>query len=350
MATTGNSLIGSVVDLLNRRLPPAWSVSIAPARAAANGTEVDGVLRVKGPGAKTARIVVEAKRQVEPRDVEYLAFRLKHSPAAEILVVAPFLSPSARQRLVEAGFGYADLTGNVRLTLSEPGLFVETHGADRNPVSSTRARSSLRGAKAGRLIRALCDVRPPYGVREMAKRAGIDAGYTSRLVDFLAREMLVTRQGRGPIATVDWPGLLRRWSQEYSAFQRDRATYYLAARGLEPLTARLRTLTFEYAVSGSWAAAQFSPVAPPRLLLLQTDAVAEVAAALDLRLADAGANVVLVKPFDPVVFARTTKHKGVVVTALSQVVADLFGAPGRGPNEAEALMQWMGEHEGVWRA
>jgi hypothetical protein len=49
------------------------------------------------------------------------------------LVVAPFLSPEVRRRLGEAGVGFVDATGNMRLSFAEPGLFIETHGAERNP-------------------------------------------------------------------------------------------------------------------------------------------------------------------------------------------------------------------------
>jgi hypothetical protein len=41
---------------------------------------------------------------------------------------------------------------------------------------------------------------------------------------------------------------------------------------------------------------------------------------------------------------------GVRGLALSQVAADLLTSPGRGPNEAEALMEWMRNNEDSWRA
>jgi hypothetical protein len=66
---------------------------------------------------------------------------------------------------------------------------------------------------------------------------------------------------------------------------------------------------------------------------------------VDFRPADAGANVAILAPFDDVVFERTSRKNGVVIAALSQVVADLLTSPGRGPNEAEALMQWMQENQ-----
>ena len=63
-----------------------------------------------------------------------------------------------------------------------------------------------------------------------------------------------------------------------------------------------------------------------------------------------GANVALALPFDPVVYERTLKKGGLTIVALSQVAADLLTSPGRGPNEAEALMEWMRENEAAWRA
>ena len=91
-------------------------------------------------------------------------------------------------------------------------------------------------------------------------------------------------------------------------------------------------------------------MAPPRLLLVYIERPRDVEKAFDLRPADAGANVALLTPFDDVVFERTSTKNGVTIAAISQVAADLLTSPGRGPNEAEALMQWMQENEDAWRA
>lgn len=155
---------------------------------------------------------------------------------------------------------------------------------------------------------------------------------------------------RGPITAVDWPALLRRWSQEYTPLERRRVAMCLAPRGLASVIEKLRTISGDYVVSGSWAASQFAPVAPPRLLLLCANRQTAVARDLQIRPTDAGANIALAIPFDDVVFERTSRKNGVTFAALSQVAADLLTSPGRGPNEAEAFMAWMSEHENVWRA
>lgn len=188
------------------------------------------------------------------------------------------------------------------------------------------------------------------GLRELAKRAGVDPGYASRVVDFLDREALITRTTRGPITNVDWRALLSRWSQEYSPFSRQGATMYLAARGIPGVIERLKKTKARYAVTGSWAAAVVAPVAAPPLLLVYVDDPGDAEKALDLRPGDAGANVAILTPFDDIVFERTTTKGGVTVAALSQVAADLLTSSGRGPNEAEALMDWMQQNECAWRA
>jgi hypothetical protein len=342
---SGNSsLVRDVVQHLSNKLPPGWRLTSTTRKL--RGRPVDALLRIRGPASNSASILVEARDRVEPRDLDHVAAGVRDLP---VLLVAPFLSSGTRERLRTLGLNYADLTGNIWLSISTPGVYVEARGADKNPEPTVRERRSLKGAKAGRLIRALCDFNPPLGLRELAKRAVLDAGYASRIVDYLDREALVVRKPRGPITSTDWAGLLRRWSQQYSPFQRGRARWYLAARGVAQITAKLQTLSARYVVTGSLAAAQFAPVAPPRLVLCYTDDIPSLAQALDLRPADAGSNVALVTPFDPVVYERTSHPKGTTVAALSQIAVDLLTSPGRGPNEAEALMEWMRENEHAWR-
>jgi hypothetical protein len=341
----GNTLKG-VVQKLAQKLPPGWQIS--------HVSRLDGrgnaMLKLKAPSGKTGAVLLHSQRRLEPKDADLVEAPEKVAQKLPFLIVAPFISQRTQERLKRRGFGYADLAGNVYLSMSEPGLWLEMTGATQNPVRIPRERRSLRGAKAGRLIRALCDFRPPIGVRELAKRAGIDAGYASRLIDYLARQALILRQGRGPITTADWAGLINEWSKQYSPFDRARVSWYLSPRGISHTLEQLRKLPVRYAVSGSWAAAQFAPVSATRLLLCYADEVSTVAEALDIRPAEAGANVALTMPFDPVIYERTTHKSGIIMAALSQIAADLLRSPGRGPNEAETLMQWMREHEDAWRS
>ena len=73
--------------------------------------------------------------------------------------------------------------------------------------------------------------------------------------------------------------------------------------------------------------------------MIYVDAMDPVVEALKLRRAEAGINVMLLLPYDEVVFERTTQVGGLTLAAPSQVAADLLGSPGRGPSEAEAMLQ-----------
>ena len=265
------------------------------------------------------------------------------------IVVAPYLSPAVRERLVESGLGFVDLTGNIRIALGSPGLFIEVDGADVNPDRQTRPSRSLRGGKAGRIVRALVDRRAPPGVRELGRITGVDPGYVSRILALLDEQALIERNGRGRIASVDWPRLLERWSQDAPLSSRGARTMCLEPRGLDAMTSRLGKSELRYAVTGTLAVSEFAPVAATHLAIIYAEDVNDVVSTLGLRTAERGANVMLIEPEDDGVFERSTLRKGLYVVAVSQATADLLTSPGRGPAEAEALIAWMRANEGVWR-
>lgn len=345
-AEVGNALVRRGLEALRRRLPPGWSVEAA----AAPRDQFDAVATFVAPDRRSARVLVEAKQLVDPRTVVQLSHVMKAARVGmPVLVLSRFIAESTRTRLREEGFLYADETGNVWLTLQEPGLYVEASGAPSDPERAERPARSLKGQKASRVVRALCDFSDPPGVRELASRAEVDPGYVSRILVLLDREALVTRDDRGRVARVDWEKLLRRWSSDAPIDTRGRSATFLEPRGLDALTARVSVLGDRYAVTGSLAAARLAPVAPARLATLYVPVLDDAAKELSLRPMDAGANVILIEPEDTYVFARAVDRNGLRCSAPSQVAADLMTSPGRGPAEAEELLRWMKEHEGAWR-
>src|SRR5206468_2385374 len=110
----------------------------------------------------------------------------------------------------------------------------------------------------------------------------------------------------------------------------NRPSNWLAPRGLPPVLDRLRTKSPNYAITASTAAAQLSPVAAPRLLVVYIEDAGAFGRKFDLRPAETGVNVLLVEPFNAVVFDRTIKRDGLVLANPSQLAADLLTSPGRG--------------------
>jgi hypothetical protein len=112
---------------------------------------------------------------------------------------------------------------------------------------------------------------------------------------------------------------------------------------------RLETLTSRYAITGSLAANVINPITEARSATIFVDDADVAAVQLELKPVEAGANVVLAEPYDPVVFERTKSLKKAVYVGASQLAVDLLTGPGRSPSEGEAILQWMGENESEWR-
>ncbi len=338
--------------MLADRLPKGWSSNLTPADGS-----IDALLEICDEAGTSATLVVEAKRIVEGRDIASLksqldAYLQQFSPA-QGLVVARYLSPPVRAKLTEAGLSYIDATGNMRVELSRPGLFLSDRGSDNDPWRGPgRPRGTLKGEPAAKIVRALADFAGPWTIRELVEVSRASTGATYRVVEFLERGGMATRDDDGRINVPDWVQVLRRWSDDYGFVRSNQVTRWIAPRGLPALIDRVASSSgpVRYGMSGTIAAAEWAASAPARLATIYVDDASQAAQAWDLRPADAGANVILAQPQYEVVFERSSLNtNGVTVVAPSQVVVDLMTGPGRNPSEAEELLEWMKRNEQSWR-
>ncbi len=352
-AVSETEMIREVMSRLQGVLPASWQFSVVEQEQHSAGPDSgrpDSSLELRSPEGGRTRLILECKRRLEPNLVHAAIQQGKHFDGlAAVLIAAPYLSPRTRQLLVEGGANYLDLTGNVRLRLERPAVFIQLAGADQNPTHETRPLASLKGPAAARVVRAVCDYLPPYGIRKLAERAEASQASTSRVAELLCREALLHKDPRGRIAAVDWPKVLERWTEDYHVLKSHRSVTALEPRGLTAMSAKLRNLSLRYAVTGSLAAVRMAPAAPTRLAMVFVEDISAALAALALHPTDAGQNVILLQPSDGFVFARAKDLDGVVCAAPSQVVADLLTSPGRGPEEAQVLINWMKEREREWR-
>jgi len=354
-------LIDAAVVQLRRMLPASWTVERSNrAEVAANSGEgrslADGAIDLRDPRGTYVTLAVEAKQSFDPRAVEQLSgglSRVIRSLASNIpiLAVSPWMSSRSQELLAKDGINFIDLTGNALLKLENPALYISAVGAARNPQPMPRGQARVRGPKAARLIRLLIDVSPPYGVSEIAAVTGLTQGYVSRLLDALDQDALVERTHRGRVQDVDMPGLLRRWAESYDVLKSNDASTFLAPGGANDALSRLAELPdpLSRAVTGSFAAVRLAPVAAPALLIAYCNEIEALAKTLGLLPADEGANVVLLRAFDPVVWERGTEEAGLRYVAPSQAAVDCLTGTGRMPAEGEALIAWMAENEPRWR-
>ena len=190
---------------LRDRLPDNWEVgSTSRAEFRTPDGRVDAAIDLKGPSGTFTTMVIEVKQVFGPRDVDRLlggVARTLRTLAGNtpILVVAPWLSQRTQELLGEQRLNYLDLTGNALIRLDNPTLYLQAQGAAKDPNPPQRSKARVQGPKAGRLIRLLVDVRPPYGVRDLATAADLAPGYVSRLLDTLDDEALAERSERGRV-------------------------------------------------------------------------------------------------------------------------------------------------------
>lgn len=327
------------VGQLRELLPEGWKASVA--RRDSEGSAI----RVASPDGRAAELEVTRLKDASPRAVSQL-----DAGGPPALVIAEWLSDRSRTLLRNRGLSYIDATGNAEVRLSEPGLFVRTEGASRNPSPLPTKGPSLRGPKAWALLRTLAEVPPPLGVRELAEAVDVDAGYVSRVLRVLDDEMLVTRAQRGPVTDVDWEGVLRRAATTYSFFDANETSAWVAPGGPDRFLADLADKRAgRWAITGSFAASRLAPVAAPEVAMVYAEDVERVARVGRLLPATRGTNVVLAEPYEPIVLERTIASGVDTYVSTAQAALDCLTGNARMPAEGEALLAWMQKNESRWR-
>ena len=349
------ALIEACAAALRRRLPEGWQIE-AEFTMPGGTFRTDSVMRIQSPDGQSATFILEVKSSLPARIVlERLQQKKQESNSTQgdvpIVVVTSFISPWMQDQLELEGFGWLDATGNVRLASATPALFISNQGAKRDPWPDDVPLRSLKGRGASAAVRALVDYQPPVGLVDLAKVAKVAPATLSRVVNLLEDEGLINRLNRGGIQSVNWAGVIRRWSIDLTADSpTERFATFLEPRGIDAVIAKLQTAKSNYVVTGSFAASYFTQVAPTRQLSLYVDDLDGAVEELELRTAGEVGNVRILTPYDPVVFERSLQMDGIRIAALGQVAVDLMSGPGREPAEGEALMNWMEENTVVWRS
>ncbi len=358
-----SDIMRAALDQVRSRLPDNWLVE-ADVPSALFGPDAE--VSLASPQGDEAMLLVAAKRTVVTGDLKSIVGQLDEYAAARPggarrgrqratpMIVARYLPQTVQSWLEKQNVAYADATGNLRIALDRPALFVRDIGAIKDPWRGPgRPKGNLTGEPAARVVRALVDFQPPYSVPEIVDLASASNGATYRVIQFLEEQALLERERRGPIQSVDWRGVLDRWAQDYGFQRTNTVTRYLSPRGMSVIMDRLARVGDEtgsrYAVTGSLATPRWESYAPARLGMIYAEDPDRIVDLLDLREVETGANVLLARPASDVVFERTELLIGVTIAAASQVAVDMMTGPGRNPSEAEALLNWMENNVDQWR-
>jgi hypothetical protein len=227
--------------------------------------------------------------------------------------------------------------------------------APRATATTAPTRPKLAGPRAGRLVRLLADVAPPYQAAELTAATGISKGYVSKLLDTMEDLLLIRRAGR-EVVEVDWQGLLRARAEQLSVLRHNPFVGMIAPNGPGPLLESVGALQQEgeqIVLTGSYAARRIAPLAVGGQMMFYVPATPngpyELGERLGLLPTEQGADTLLLRAHDDIVFERTRIADGVRQVAPTQLVLDCLSGPGRMPAEGEAVLSYLAEHEHEWR-
>lgn len=367
--TTEAELIWSAMLAIRSVLPSTWTIEPGVPAVQVDsrrGYQPDGQFVITAPDGSKTTVLLECKAVVVPRDVAGLAAQLKqYARVAEesgvkiggLMLAAPFVSPTTRAQAEQHHLlGWFDLTGNLRLRVEQPAVFLDRAGADRSAFRdpADRLLKSLRGPAAAKVVLELCETSVPVGVRDLAGRAQVGAATSARVLELLDREAVITRGEDGAVTAVRKRALVDRWVQDYKVMTSNEVITTLDPRGLSHALETLRAVDSRVALTGSAAARAYLPqdltsVSPLVSLSLYAEDPIGLMDLLGLRSVERGMNVLVMRPYDDVVYARSRRVEGLDYAAPAQVVADLLTGPGRSTEEAEQLMAVLETSETGWK-
>lgn len=192
----------------------------------------DFLLRLKAHG-RSYRIVCEIKSSGQPRYVrsaidQLRAYIERSGQRTYPVVIAPYLSPTARQICQEGEVGFLDFEGNCRLVFN--GVFIER----LVPAKSSTERRELKSIfapKSAQVLRVLMrDPGRSWKITELAESAAVSLGHASNV-----RSGLIDREwaGVGPegLFLTNPDALLDSWRGAYESPPGKRLPFYTTLHG-----------------------------------------------------------------------------------------------------------------------
>ncbi len=299
-------------------------------------------------------LLVEAKRGGFPRDVRQAVWQLRkcmpnivRDNAGEVLpvVIAPTISPGAREQLRHERIGYFELGGSLYLPI--PGAFILI---DR-PAAKTAAKAVnaiFSGQRAQVIHAAWVHDEEWFNVRDLADRSLVSTATVSQTLTALEQRDYAESRGSGPAKQrrlTDRTALLDAWAEHQRngkppAVRRYYAPQAAAARVFEALDAAAEGAGVAYEVTGAAAGNLHTPfLTQVSQLLCRVEArgAATVLEVIDARPVREGWNLVIMDAETPSAFAfRQRGEYGWIADPL-QTYLDLLQEGGRSKDLAEEL-------------
>jgi len=305
--------------------------------------QIDFVLNALISG-KPATFFVEVRSQGEPRLVRMaitqLKDYLKETKDSYGILVAPYLSDASRQICKEAGIGCVDLAGNAYLSFKN--IFIDRSG-NPNPFPVSRISKSVFSPKSSRVLRVLLsDPSKRWHVEDLSREAGISIGLTSRVKQSLLAQEWINEENKS-FSLVKPEEVLTQWLSNYS-YQKNPSFSFYSSLAEEELEAAIKKecdkREYRYGLALFSGARKVAPfVRFMRFFSFVDGNVEGIAAAIQLKKVESGANVTLLQPYDESIFYGLQNINGINVVSDIQLYLDLKGYKGRGEEAAQAILE-----------
>lgn len=287
------------------------------------GASTDGHL-LTAPDGRQFDLVMREAKVVTPTVARTLT-RGRRPPARVSVVIGDLIGEAARQALRDAGWGWLDRRGHLRL-LAE-GIWVETAVPPMpRPGTGSGLGESVRGT-SGIAVAAAHLIHPddPPGVRELARRVGLSAAAISTARRRLVDAGLLARNGEPAVPDLFW-ALASVWRSSRRGLARVPKTDGLAVTGTHAAVA----LGAPLAATGHYPVHLLAADerAFQRARLLGGEATSTPAATLTLAPTPLALDAEIMGP---------TTVEGLPTVHPLFVALELADDPGRG---SEALDQW----------
>jgi hypothetical protein len=293
-----------------------------------------------------ATLVVEVKRLAEP---SWLRGAIDQARSAALsvgrnavpVIVVPFMAEGGRKLCEASKVSWFDLSGNAHI--EAPGLRIHVEGKPN--VFKRRGRpSTVFAPKSSRIVRTLLlEPRNSFSQRELANRAALDEGFTSRIVRKLEADQMVERGSDGTVRLLDAAAVLEAWRETYDFSKHRTIAGHATARSSDELLAAVaaafRREKREYAATGLAGAWLLTKFANYRLttIFVPEEPPAPLLSSLGFRREERGANLWFTIPNDEEVFTGATAQDGVRCVHPIQAYLDLKAQPERSVEAAEEL-------------
>ncbi|PCJ01111.1 MAG: hypothetical protein COB15_01365 [Flavobacteriales bacterium] len=168
---------------------------------------VDGLVRINNH-----QVIIEFKQEINPQNITSVeAQLLQHTTGEYLMAMANYITPKAKELLVEKNINFLDRAGNMYLDI--PGMLIRIDGNSNNSVISesykTRAFSKSGGAVVFQFLMDPQLVNAPQ--RTIAKYAGVSLGTIPKVFEGLKKEGFLIRLNKKEFKLVEYEKLLNKW-------------------------------------------------------------------------------------------------------------------------------------------